>query len=313
MAVKAAQRQRTSHRPGTQQARASAVRLLLAFTDKAKLNYKRMTYYQVCWFLEYLATAGYTPGSISNTLSHVRTYLKLASISDDSWHHYRVGLAMRAISINIRHIPDPKDPVSPAILRAVLENIKEVPSYLAVRLALLMMFMGFMRQSSLAPLTTAAFDPTRHLTPEDVTASAQHITVRVKWTKTIQKSSDAKTLMLPATKDKNLCPVRAYHTYMEALAPRRAGPLLIFQDGQPITTRFIARQWTALLKLAGIAPGRHSLHSLRRGGAGFTYNEKRADLNDVMTQGTWRSMAVREYIEPPDNQYNTVHKALRRL
>ena len=313
LATQAADRQRLAHRPGTQKGRASAVRLLFAFCEQARLHYKKLSYCHACWFIEYMARAKYTPGSISNVVSHIRTFYKLAGLKDEHWHHYRVGLAMRAVAISIRHVPNPKDPVSPEILRAALGKISVAKAPLETRLAVLLMFIGFLRQSSIAPNTVAQFDPTRHLTPEDLTPSARGLIVKVKWTKTIQRAADAKSLLLPTTADAALCPLRAYKAYIQARAPPPAGPLLILEDGNPVTTRFIARQWALMLDAAALDRKKYSLHSLRRGAAGYTYNNQRADLNDVMVQGTWRSMAVRDYIKPKDIQENSVHQALRRL
>ena len=302
-----------AHRPGTQRGRKSAVNIFLLFCEKARLHYKRINYYHVCWFIEHLANVPYTPGSISNTVSHMRTFYKISGLNDAAWHHYKVGLAMRAVATNIRHVPDPKQPVTPAILRAALKHAHTLPRAKAMRLAILLMYMGFLRQSSIAPYTVAGFDSTRHLTPADITVTSQGLSVKVKWTKTMQRSSDAKTLLLPETRDALLCPVRAYHQYLAAAAPKEAGPLLVHPDGRPLTTRYISGQWTALLLKAGVAPLPFSLHSLRRGAAGYTYNDQKADLNDVMTQGTWRSLAVREYIQPQEGKLNTVHEALQRL
>ena len=277
------------------------------------MNYKRVTYYHVCWYLEQLALAAYTPGTISNTLSHLRTYYKLASLNAAPWHHYRVGLALRAITIMDRRPQNPKDTVTPRALRLALAHINILAHPQPVKLAVLLMFMAFLRQSNLAPPTVAKFDPTRHLRPMDVTVKDDTLSIKVKWTKTCQKASDAKTIIIPATSDEALCPVRAYKSYIHQYSPPPAGPLLIYKDGNPMTVRYIANQWQILLKRAGLPHAAISLHSLRRGGAGYTYNQPDTDLNDVMTQGTWRSQAVREYIKPPDGVQNTVHRALRRL
>ena len=302
-----------AHRPGTQAGRASAVRLFLNFCRNVKVNYKRITYYHVCWFLEHLAAAAYTPGTISNILSHLRTYYKLASLHEAAWHHYRVGLALRAIAIADRRPLNSKDPATPQTLRAALAHINTLQHPRPIKLAVLLMFMAFLRQSNLAPPTVAKFDATRHLRPADITAKSDSLTIKVKWTKTIQKASDAKTIIVPATGDKDLCPVTAFNQYVREYRPPAAGPLLLFPDGNPMTVRYIAKQWQLLLKRAGLPSAALSLHSLRRGGAGYTYNEARADLNDVMTQGTWRSLAVRDYIKPQEGVQNTVHDALRRL
>ena len=183
-----------------------------------------------------------------------------------------------------------------------------------VKMAILLMFMGFLRQSSVTAQTVRAFDMTRHITTADVSVSPKGLHVKLKWSKTIQKASDAKSIIMPRTNDPELCPVRAHSAWM-AVKPDTtpASPYLTFQDGNPLTTRAIARSWGEAVKAAGYDPKLISLHSLRRGGASFTYNDCRADLNDVMHQGTWRSMAVRDYIRPKDTTLNTVHDALKRV
>ena len=314
LATAARGRQRHAHRPGTLAGRNSVIDLFIKFCNRLRLSYKRITYAHVCWYIEYLAKNDYSPGTISNHVSHLRTFYKLAALPEGPLHHYRVGLALRAVAVNIRHVPSPKDSVNPATLKAVLSCLQPGPNYLQVKLAILLMYMGFFRQSSLTSATVATFDPTRHLTSQDVWVTEKGLHVRLKWTKTIQRSCDAKVILMPPTQDQNLCPVRAHTQHSTASpAPSPHAPYLAFQDGRPLTTRFLARAWTQAVRDAGFSPSRLSLHSLRRGGASYTYNDAKADLNDVMVQGTWRSMAVRDYIRPADGTYNTVHDALKRL
>ena len=220
---------------------------------------------------------------------------------------------MRSVAMNIRHIPASKDPVTPEILRAVLAKIATIPCQKQIYLAVLLMYIEFLRQSNIAPATVATFDATRHLTPMDLTVNSKGLQVNIKWSKTLQKSSDAKSILLPRTQDPKLCPVRAYQAYITASRPLVNGPLLIHPDGKPLTIRYISAQWATLLRAAQLSTTAYSLHSLRRGAAGFAYNQQKANLNDVMNQGTWKSMAVRAYIKPREVDTNTVHAALERV
>ena len=248
-------------------------------------------------------------------MSHLRTYYRLAGLRDAPLHHYRVSLALKAVSTTIRHNPDTKLPVTPAILKQVISHLPPGPLFLPVKLALLIMYMGFLRQSSVAPPTVKAFDSTRHLTWADITDTPKGLSLTLKWSKTIQKSQDAKRLLLPPTQDNTLCPVRTFRQLKASIgAPRLpSSPLLTFEDKRPITVRVVARIWTQAIKDAGLSPTAYSLHSLRRGGASYTYNDAKATLNDVMHQGTWRSAAVRAYIKPQEHSYNSVHHALMRI
>ena len=123
-----------------------------------------------------------------------------------------------------------------------------------------------------------------------------------------------KTIIIPPTRDPEHCPVRTFAEYAGAFpALSKKSPLLVYADNNPITTRHIARAWTRAVRKAGLPQSAYSLHSLRRGGATYAYNDAGAKLNDVMAQGTWRSLAVRYYIRPTHKNPNTVYQALAAL
>ena len=314
LAKAARERQRQAHRPGTTAGRSSALKSFLHFCRRASINYKKPGYYHTCWYIEELANRGLTPGTISNHISHLRTYYRLAHLPVVHLNHYRVQLALKAVAANIRREVAKKEGVPPRVVQAALRaNVGQENEH-ATTLAILIMYIGFLRQSSLAPITTTLFDHSRHLTNGDVSKTPLGIKLKLKWSKTIQRTTDAKVLILPPTSNKVLCPVRAFTRY-KAKSPvaSKNAPLLRYNDGNPITIRYMARRWEVLLKKVGIKPSLYSLHSLRKGGATFAYNEGGATLNDVMTQGTWRSLAVRDYIRPADGQLNSVHRALSAL
>ena len=315
LAQGAENRQRQAHRPSTNAARTSAVRLYLAFCSKINVDYTVIRYYHICWYIEYLTRHLKSPASISNAVSHLRTFYTLSGLSTTALYHHRVGMALKAVAVNIRHAPSKRAPVTPAVLRRALANINELTHPHLTRLAILLMYMGFLRQSSAAPPTVAAFDPTRHLTVGDASITPQGLVLKVKWTKTLQSAADATAVTLPATKDAALCPVRAFNKYQQSLPPPAAptAPLLRYKDGNPATVPFIRKQWAALLDKVGLSAKIYTLHSLRKGAAQYTYNTGKADLNDVMHHGTWRSQAVRIYIKPDVAEHNSVHRALRRI
>ena len=315
LAIQAQDRQQEAHRPGTIKARESAIRQFIEFCTRLRISYKQVTYIHVCWYIEYLARRMSSPASISNAISHLRTFYTLVGRSTAPLTHTRVLLALRAISIGMRHIPVSRDPVTPGILKEALANVHRLPNPDTMRLALLLMFMGFLRQSSVAPVSVPKFDYTRHLTKADATLTAAGLRIKVKWTKTMQSSADATSILLPATNDQSVCPVLAYRRY--SAQPHYKGgpntPLLCHKDGNPLTVPYIRRQWATLLATIGKSAQQYSLHSLRRGAAHYTYNACHAKLTDVMQQGTWRSDSVRAYIRPDPSVHTTVHRALRRL
>ena len=124
-------------------------------------------YHHICWYVEYLVRQNMAPASISNAVSHLRTFYAMSALPTSPLTHLRVQLALWAVSTSIRHESNPKEAVTPAILKAAMAQVARLPHPRPVKLALLLMFMGF-RQSTVAPSSTSAFDHTRHLTVADV-------------------------------------------------------------------------------------------------------------------------------------------------
>ena len=238
------------------------------------VSHRRVSHVHVCWYMEYLAAHSYTPGAISNHVSHLRTFYRLSGLHAAPLHHLRVQLALRAVSMNIRRPSQVKLPVPPHVLKQVVQAVMATQDSHALVLALLIMFIGFARQSSVAPPTVCAFDPTRHLTRADAVPSDRGLAITIKWSKTLQKSSDLKTILLPPTDDPVLCPLAAYRRVVAAApgAPPEA-PLLAFKDGHPLTTRYIARRWHQALKDLASPPRLTP----------FTASERAGPLMHIMT------------------------------
>ena len=142
--------QRQAHRPGTQANRASAVRLFVAFCHRIKVRYQTINSSHVCWYIEYLARHVSSPATISNHLSHLRTYYRMAGLDLSPLLAPRVATAIRGIQMCKRHTPTSKPPATPQLVREVLrcKDVLDYPEQLSA--AIVFMFMGFIRQSNLA-------------------------------------------------------------------------------------------------------------------------------------------------------------------
>ena len=112
---------------------------------------------------------------------------------------------------------------------------------------------------------------------------------------------------------------RLYKKHLTSRPQTHAGlaapqaPLLTFKDGSPLTTRFMAHRWSQALQAASLSTTGFSLHRVRKSRASYTYNQCGTDLNEVMSQGTWRSAAVRTYIKPQEAAPNSVPTTLSAL
>ena len=176
-------RQTQSRAPGTRANHEGAVKRLAEFCLRFGINPARMSHFDVCIWIEYLAALGAAPGTIRNQLSHARVHARLAGGTLDGLQHQRVGLAVDAISRNKDRPSAAKDAIPVELFRNILAKLPKDSMRPILRAAFITIYMGAMRQSEVAPPSARKFDPTRHLTRGDVT-----ITDRVTITEVGQKT-----------------------------------------------------------------------------------------------------------------------------
>ena len=124
---------------------------------------------------------------VANSISHLRTYYALEGLSTRPWYHQRVGLALRVV---MNHSQSPL-----SHLHLPCSHSPE-----ATCLALLLIYMGFLHQSSVAPLTVHAFDHTHHLAAGDLTLVPNGLVVSVKLTKSFSSPLTRPRFFLPRLK-----------------------------------------------------------------------------------------------------------------
>ena len=283
------------------------------FAQFMGFNYKRPKPLDICAYIEYMVEKTFSPGTIRNNISHIKTYMRLRSRSTKSLRSLKVAIALRAVDIHIRHVPQQRPPVTPEVLRGVIRVIRQRTNGPMMCLDLILMYEGFLRQSNVLPPSVKKFDPTRHMTVADVQCNDTHLVVKIKWSKTHQTLGDSQVVNLYKIPGSLLCPVAAFvSAYQHQKGHTSTSPLIAFRDGNPITLGYMKRHFESALSVMDIPPTEFSLHSLRRGGASYTYY-KGADMHDVMRHGGWRSESVRAYLRPPPNFTDTVHRALQQL
>lgn len=164
--------------------------------------------------------------------------------------------------------------------------------------AVLILFTTAFCQSNLAPATTRAFDPTRHLLRANVRLAANHVQVLEKWSKTRQQICRDRWLAVPRVLGSPLCLHTAISAlYGESPTTRRNQPLLSFHDGLPLPISDITRAFKLALTHASLSH-RLTLHSLRRGGARFLQLSG-VKTPDIASHGGWRLGAIFRYIDHP--------------
>ena len=285
-----------------------ALKLFVGFSLWYGKNYHVPHTSHVLAFIQYLTTFLKSPGSARNIVSSLSTSYKRMGWDPSPFTSYYVAAAMKSIEVNSRHQPEQKDGITPEQLDSVISiNLWETRDY-TLACIFAFGFAGFFRQSNLVPRAAASFDPTRHFTRGDVTAEGAGLTVRVKWTKTLQKYKEATSVHLPPIPGRACCPVTAFRS-MVLTSPTRAShqPLFVFPDGAPMTLGYVNKQWARSLKAVGLNPKDFSLHSLRRGGASAVWGTGLATPTDIMRHGTWASDSWRAYAHRPPPASTVVH------
>ena len=205
-------------------------------------------------------------------------------------------MALWALSVRLRHIPTPKLAATLEVIRLAQAQAGRLEYPQHVAFAVLAMFHGFFRQCNMALARVTGFDQIRHSTRGDFIFVPGGLLVNVKWSKILQSSASATQVLLGTSRDKTLCPVRAL-TELWRISPTdtELQPLFQLKGGNPFRILYLADRWKELLNAARVDPGPLTLHSLCRVGAAYAHAH-RANISDIMSQGTWASDSVQAYL-----------------
>ena len=229
---KASIRQKGAHHPGTVTNRHRAVRLYTRFARRAGFRYDKPTIPAVCAFNEFMAETHKSPKSVRNVLCSLRTHFKMAHIKHSCMDSIQVANAIRALELQVCHIPNQKRPVNPESFTSLVRELQQDVNGDMLVLGVVIMFNAMLRQSNLFPHSVAAFDPHRHLCVKDIAVSANEAQLTVKWSKTLQIASDARTITLHRIRGSPLCPLRALRRAGAVRCDRSPNrPLLQYADG----------------------------------------------------------------------------------
>lgn len=171
-------------------------------------------------------------------------------------------------------------------------------------------FVGFLRSGEMTSPDSGPFDPSQHLSFNDVSIdnvdNPQSISLRIKQSKTDPFRQGA-TIHLSKT-DRLLCPVSALLAYM-VWRGKGEGPLFLQKGGQPLTRSHLVAHLRRALSEAGFDPEKCAGHSFRIGAA-TTAAACGVPVDVVKTLGRWKSQAYQLYIRIPDSQLSAISNSL---
>ena len=183
-----------------------------------------------------------------------------------------------------------KSAIGPSELKRLLSCLDHGPNGLRDRSMLLAGFVGGLRRSEIVALNVG-----------DISRRPEGLTVRIRKSKTDQESK-GRSIALPYSENKDLCPVRALDAWLDLAEITRGAIFRRIRRGGHIGNERLHAQSVALVikttaAEAGLDPTKFSGHSLRRG---FVTTAARAGESErsIQRQTGHRSTAVlRSYIE----------------
>lgn len=192
-----------------------------------------------------------------------------------------------------------KKPIDPSLLIRIFghldpQSVLDTMFYAAA----LTMFFGTLRRSNLMPLSLNEFSPDKQFVREDFHDSGQHITVKVRWSKTIQFRERSYHILLPCLqRDHPLCPCKAIRNAFDLVKLPKDCPAFVSDSkGSPLTASVFARHFRKLLSQCGIHDPSYSSHSFRRGSACWAL--QCGIPGEIVQQlGDWKSSAYKDYLD----------------
>lgn len=307
----AEKRQGMAWRPGTDKNHRSVLAAFVSFLEKYNISFLQVTDEIVCIYFEHCLQSVKSPATIQNYAGALTTCYRRMGLDVTPFQSYKVKNALVGVKKNVRHVPAPSLPVTPALLKRVIRLVNLLPDGYTISFAFILMFHTFCRQSNFSSTTASLFDPTRQFVRRDVIVRRDGLLVHHKWSKSRQMASHQATLMVPALSGNPLCPKDAY-LRMERVSPTRypTQPLLVFSDGNHIPGPYLRKVWrAALVALAIPNHESYSLHGIRRGAATFVISNDATAREDIKRHGFWASDAVDQYLPKTNSKvFETMKK-----
>ena len=200
LASKVHHRLQLAYRPNTTTNYMGHFKTFMSYCVFYHINLQELREIHLLGFLEFLAHSGLSHFTISNYLAGLRAMFHRFSLPVTLLHSKNISLILQSFSKSLKYSPKPKGVFNIQQLLAIIQLTEKFPHSRIFKAIFLLAFHGFFRLSNLVPVTSASFDPVRHLTSSDLIWAPPGVHVLLKWSKTIQSVSQYKTIPLAQIK-----------------------------------------------------------------------------------------------------------------
>ena len=292
--------------PSSQRSYTSAQGRYVKFCSLAQVSPFPLSEHNLCRYVSYLAQESVSAASIKCYLSALR-HLQIEKNMPDPKISCMPRLEAVIKGIKRTHSRDPPHskprlPITPTILlslRHLWEEDGEQFDNIMLWAACCTCFFGFMRAGEITLSSQDSYDPSSHLSFEDITVddilNPRAVHLRLKCSKTDPFRLGV-TICLGRTL-KKLCPVEALLAYL-AVRGSKTGFLFHFADGRLLTKALFIAKVREALSRTGLNADNYAGHSFRIGAA-TTAAINGIDECSIKMLGRWKSSAYQTYIRTP--------------
>ena len=262
-----------------------------------------MTVLKLLCFLECLNFNAVKQSQMANYLSAIKTQFLLCGLDVACFNDARLKFYLKAIQRHAPLVVKLNKIIDIPMLSQIVEQCDFTYMGQVFKALYLLSFYSFLRISNLVPHAVSKFSPLKHLARGDIIFQQDKIVVIVKWSKTMQSNNQVKLISIPAISRSRLCPVSAISNLLSITPKGRNLPLFQVKNAGnwvPLTDTGVRRHFSLILQRLDLAHTGYTLHTFRRSGATFAFNNDVA-LQNIQRHGTWTSDCVWRYITDSTN------------
>ena len=290
---------RVAYRPKTQRSYDAHFRSFLAFCICMKISVYSIEVVHILSFMEFLVGSIVSVAMVQNHLSAIRAKFLLYDLNSCVLSDQRIRLYVKSLKINRPLVSVTRHIMTVDQLKQLSELCGHIYMGPVYRAIFLVAFFGFLHLLNMAPHSQKSFDPSRHITAQDVYFTSTHLKINLKWSKMLQTMDKAQTLTLPKLVSSILCPYRALKHVIKIYKPLGTQPLFQVQSDQRwlVLTDSKVRKCLSRLNVSmGLPPHHFTFHSFRRSGATLAYNAH-IPIQHIKRHGSWTLDCVWTYIQ----------------
>lgn len=281
--------------------------MYVSFCLRLGIDPLQPNFHDACLFIEYLAAHGAAPPTIRNKVSQVRTFLRLSDVDVHSFNHFRVVRALESVDRDKSYIPRIKLALDSDVFISIIYNLPRDHLGDAIRLAMLIIYYGALRQSELLPRSSGTWNPSVQPTRGDCALHHDRCIIVIKTGKNLQKYGQSRTLDLGLVHDHILCPVQTMrNVFQRTPTINQRDPLIMIPASRKaLPASLVLKQLHLTMTRLGFSQlvPVTSLHSFRKAAATHAYTAGCSEQS-IKNYGGWSSSAYKTYIQTSNQAVN---------